>query len=328
MASEINPFEGVPYVPKGLKPVIKYVPHDDCNYATYFWTKERKPEDYKGRVLFVHGYRDTQPGYYYLFEQLVNHGWDVLYYDQRAEGHTVFLHKGEKGTTSEKYAYVSVDFFVDYNIREMESLAKAGTIPSAGKLSLLGCSMGGGLTLNYIVIGKNRKKVTAVVEDAPLIKMNKASGPSGAQELALKTLSYIPWCQNMRVKTPLNSRYITGDAKFQKYLDKRSRDTPLSCTIVEANDNVVRGKRLLKPEFYQRIDKNLPILICHGESDGINDFDTSKEFTRKLNAIPGQKNKKFIAYPGGHHELFMEVPEIRDKFIQDVEDFLSEYASI
>ncbi len=313
--------DDVPYVPKDVIPVEKVIPVADCNYHTYFWTTEREPKDYKGRILILHGYRDLRQVYYYFLEQLALKGYDIFYFDQRGEGKTV-LKNGEKGTTNDYHAFKAVDYFIEYNQKELEQEDKDGKVGEAKKLSILSVSMGGGISLNYAAIGKNASQLASMVNIAPLILLHEKTYPGRVTEYLVRALCAIPGCQTLHVKTDLHPEYVSGDPKYIEYIRKRDRKNPLSATLVESRDFIFRGRRLLEPEYYEKVDKELPILICHGDTDYINDISGSRKFIEKLKGVPGMKNKRIIEYPNGRHELFIDTPEIRDKLIADVVEFL------
>ncbi|VUG17359.1 DEBR0S2_05028g1_1 [Brettanomyces bruxellensis] len=311
----------LPYFPKKVTPSEKVIPVADCNFHTYFWSVERDPKDYKGRILILHGYRDLRQVYYYFLEQLALNGYDVFYFDQRGEGETV-LKNGKKGTTNDEHAFKAVDYFIEYNQKELEQEAKEGKVDKAKKLSILSVSMGGGISLNYAAIGKYASNLAGMVNIAPLILLHEKTYPGRITEFVVRTLCAIPGCQSLHVKTNLHPEYISGDSKYSEYIRERDRKSPLSATLVESRDFILRGRRLLLPAYYKKVDKELPILICHGDTDYVNDIEGSRKFLEKLKEVPGMKNKKIIEYRNGRHELFIDRPEIRDKVINDVVEFL------
>ncbi|QPG77220.1 hypothetical protein FOA43_004627 [Brettanomyces nanus] len=310
--------ESAPYIPKGIRPIEKVIPYKDCNYYTYTWKTTLTGERYRGRILVIHGYRDVHMVYYYTMEQLTKAGFDVFYFDQRGEGRTVLVN-GEKGTASDETAFEAVDFFIAYNLKVLSQESKPD------RLYLFTVSMGGGIALNYAAIGKLRTKITAIANIGPLILLHPKTYPGKWTELLVRALCTIPWLQGAHVKTDLHADYIAGDEKYVNYLADRNERNPLYATLVESRDFLLRGRKLLTSERYEKIDKKLPILICHGTADYINDIKGSREFMEKLESVEGMENKRLIEYPGGRHVLFICEPEIRDKSIQDVVDFFNEF---
>lgn len=303
----------LPYIPQSIAPAIT-VTHGDCKFATYLW---RTKAPYKGRIIFIHGYRDSQEIYYWAFEQLMAAGYDVFYFDQRGEGNTV-LTDGSKGTTDDEKAFEGVDFFVEYNLKQLKQESK----PS--NLAFLTVSMGGGIGLNYAAIGKHIDKIFAEVNIAPLVLLHEKTYPGIVVEWISRILCCIPFCKTIKVKTEVKPEYISADPAVVEYLEEKSKE-PLYGTVIEARDFIQRGRRLLTPEYYEKVDKNLPILICHGDDDKVNDYEGSREFIEKVNGVPGMKNKQLIVYPGGQHVLLADAKPIRDKCMKDLLAFLAKY---
>lgn len=69
-----------PYIPKEIEPVIKDVTLGDCIFKTYTWYTPQ--EQCKGRIIFVHGYRDSVELYYRHNEFYALNGYDYFYFDR------------------------------------------------------------------------------------------------------------------------------------------------------------------------------------------------------------------------------------------------------
>ncbi|VEU22694.1 DEKNAAC103735 [Brettanomyces naardenensis] len=306
-----------PYQPS-ISPLERVITVGDCKYYTYIWKRDRDPSAYKGRILFIHGYRDSQQVYYYTFEKLTEAGYDVFYFDQRGEGKTV-LTNGKKGTASEETALGAVDYFIEFNLKELADEGK----PS--RLSILSVSMGGGIALNYSAIGRYRKKLTCIVNIAPLILLHEKTYPGIVTETLVRGLCVAPFMRSLHVKTYIHPEYIAGDPVYEEYLRARMEKKPLYATLVESRDFVLRGRRLLSEEYYGKVEKELPILICHGDADYVNDVEGSKKFFEKVNGVKGMKNKRLIIYPKGRHVLYIGAEETREKALKDTIEFLDEF---
>ncbi|ODV87569.1 hypothetical protein CANARDRAFT_194303 [[Candida] arabinofermentans NRRL YB-2248] len=295
----------------------KIIEFDDCNFATYTWPNTA-PE-FKGRILLVHGYRDAYGVYQRFFDFMNANGYDVFYFCQRGEGATRYK-DGSIGTTNDYHCSRDLDFMIDYNLKDLENQGKPL------KLSLLGHSMGGGIVLNYAIDGTHRSKLTSVTTTAPLITLAPETTPSLAIEYVVRfCCTFLPFTRTSKVKTSLNSSYLTADPQFLEYFESQGRrPEALSGTLIETRDFIMRGRKLLKPEFYSKTDKKLPILICHGDEDKINYCASSDSFINKcLGSIEGMQNKKFISYPGGRHCLLIDL--MYEQVQNDLLDFYNTY---
>lgn len=296
--------------------IEKDIPIDDCIFRSYLW--KAQPENWKGRVLFVHGYRDNHILYYELADKIVNAGFDFFFYYQRGEGESRLTNKS-KGVSNDYYAYKAIDDMVNYNLKELNDEGKDPT-----KFHLMGLSMGGGLTLNYACHGKYKSKFKSFTAIAPLIQLHKSTYPGIFVEGVVRTICAFPFGKKLRVNSPLNLEHLTGDKEYQDYISATQDPEKLTGAFVEARDFILRGRGLLKEHIYSTIDTHVPMLICHGEDDHINDIEGSKSFHSSINTIDGMSNKTLKTYPNARHHLVIDTPEIRNKVIADIVQFLTE----
>ena len=75
----------------------------------------------------------------------------------------------------------------------------------------------------------------------------------------------------------------------------------------------------LSKALYEKANHlRIPVLIIHGEEDGIADVNGSRDLFRHLTTA-----KKFIkTYPGLFHELMNELPKDREVVLTDIKEFL------
>lgn len=305
-----------PYIPKEIEPVIRDVTIDDCIFKTYTWYTPQ--EQCKGRIIFVHGYRDSVELYYRHNEFYALNGYDYFFFDQRGEGKTKLV-DGTKGFGDDNHAYKALDDFIELNLKEMKEQGKNS------HLHLMSHSMGGGIALNYAINGKYRDKIKTLTTIGPLITLHPKTDPGLPIEYLVRSLCMFNFGKKIRVKTPLKHEYLTGDKDYQNFIQNKSNTENLDGAFVEARDFILRGRNLLKPSVYSKIDPKLPVLICHGECDFINDIEGSKSFMHSINSIEGMENKVFKSYPNGRHALHIDIPEVYLPLETDLLDFINKH---
>lgn len=309
-----------PYACSTIPYVENDIVTDDAVFKSYIWYA---PKDiWKGRIVFVHGYRDLLELYYEFGEFMAINGYDFFFYYQYGEGGTK-LNNGQLGINDDYHAYKAVDHMIQYNLDDL----KKNNYPEFDKVNLMGLSMGGGISLNYIVNGKFKKFLKSAIVIGPLITLHKDTYPGVHIEYIVRFISTFSWGKKLRVNSPLKVDYIVGDPNYRDYLSSKVNVQGLNGAFVETRDFILRGRDLLKDKKYSKIDTDLPVLICHGEADRINDVEGSKAFIDSLQKMD-MKNKAIITYPMGKHNILVDVKEIRDTVMNDIFDFLNKHNSV
>lgn len=309
-----------PYEVKDIAPVAEALEMKEATYQTYTWPVPEEVQ-WKGLILYVHGYKEGHTVYHRQFEYFAKHGYECFFYYQFAEGETKQLNEHIKVSSGDFYAYKALDDMMDY---QMQRLKKSG---KPLNIHLMGHSMGGGIVLNYAIEGKFIKQFKSVSVIAPLILLHRKTYPGFLTELIVRFLCLTNLGRNLRVPTPLKPHYLTQDPETAKYIEDRIGITNLTGAMGESKDFILRGRKLLDPSFYSQIDKQLPVLICHGDDDNINDCEASMKFIAGLNSIEGMQNKSLEVYKDGRHCLHAEVEPIAQKLADDLLQFLDKFNS-
>jgi acylglycerol lipase len=305
----------LPYKLKYPEPTEQNLTFDDCIFNTFTWYAPK--ENWKGRIIFIHGYRDLMEVYYEFAEKLLENGYDFFYFYQRGEGQTKLVNDSIIGINDDFHVYKSVDDMINYNLNDL--IEKKLHI---NEIHLMGLSMGGGIVLNYVCNGKLKDKLKSCTAICPLITLHDDTYPGFLIEIIVRSIAFFSFGKKLRVKSPLNLDYIVADPKYREFLGSKVDTKGLDGAFVETRDFILRGRSLLKYNNYSKIDKKLPLLICHGDDDHINHVESSKKFINLLNEIDGMQNKNIITYPNGRHNILIDVPEIRSKVMSDIISFL------
>lgn len=296
----------IPYTSIG-KPITEFVEYNNANFLTTTW-KVPSNVEYKGKIFYVHGFMESASIYTEFFDNLSQKGYEVFFFDQRGSGETS---PNDLGGTNEFYTFDDLDFFLKRSL-------DARSDPKE-KFILMGHSMGGGIILNYGIRGKYKDGIKAIVACGPLIKLHPKTQPNIVSRLALPYVSKV--LPNFKLDSKLNYDYITSNKRWQNYI--REHDKKLIGSLAQFNDMFKRGKDLLNPEYAQKFDTNIALLIVHGTHDYINDIKGSEEF---FPLLPENMNKVIDRIDAGRHSLFVENDELFKLVFKKVTDFLQEYA--
>lgn len=293
----------LPYTPIG-QPIESTVPYAKLNFLTVTW---KVPEgiEYKGKIVYVHGFCEHSDIYTEFFDKLSQSGYEVFFFDQRGSGETS---KGKYvGKTDEFHTFDDLDHMIKLQL-------EARTDPNE-KLYLMGHSMGGGILLNYGIHGKYKDSIRGIVVSGPLVTVHPKTQPN----IIIRALQPVinATVPNLKIDSKINYDYITSNEGWKKYI--QLHDTKLIGTVRLFNDMFVRGEKLLNKEYVSKFDKDIPLLVFHGTNDFINNSESSKKF---VNLLPATVDKKFIPVEGARHSLFLEKPEYLDPVFSEVVEFL------
>ncbi|CAK9436898.1 uncharacterized protein LODBEIA_P14200 [Lodderomyces beijingensis] len=296
----------IPYEAKGV-PIIEFVEHNQANFKTVTW-KVPDSVQYKGKVIYVHGFAEDSNVYTEHFDNLSQNGYEVFFFDQRGAGETS---PGKLvGQTNEFYTFDDLDFFIDRNFQALQDKQE--------KFYLMGHSMGGGIVLNYGIRGVHKDKIKAIVACGPLISLHPKTKPNIVARLALPWLSKV--VPSFTMDSKLDYDYITSNERWKKYI--MAHQKKLIGSLSQFNDMFKRGTDLLDPSYAPKFDPSIAVFIIHGSSDYINDVNGSEQF---FGLLPENVNKVFDKIDGGRHSLFVENDEMYKLVLKKTLDFMNAY---
>ncbi|WP_162932613.1 alpha/beta hydrolase [Solimonas sp. K1W22B-7] len=244
-------------------------------------------------VVIAHGACEHSGRYQRLAEYLLEQGAAVYALDHRghgrSEGSRAYLDRFE-------HACQDIDQVV-----EMARQAHRGR-----PLFLLGHSLGGALALRYAL--KRQGKLAGLVLSSPAVALDGV--PSGLMMIA-RLLSVVA------PRTPLYPIAAQGI----------SRD-PAEVTAYQNDALIYRGKIPARTvvelaSFLEWLPAalpalRLPLLVLHGTADTLAPDTGGK----RVHAAAGSLDKSLQLYEGGYHELFNELPGMREQVCQDLSRWL------
>lgn len=175
---------------------------------------------------------------------------------------------------------------------------------------LLGHSLGGAVALRYSQEGINQDNILGLILSAPAL-MVRMDFKKQLKKIAAGFLSKIS--PSTIVDAELDLQFLSHDPDvIEAY-----RQDPLvhgKVSLRMGSELLEIGPKLIKKAGVLRC----PVLILHGQEDGIVDVNGSAELYKNLI----YRNKRIKIYPGLYHELMNEYPEHREVVFQDIQAFL------
>lgn len=235
--------------------------------------------DAKAVIGIVHGMGEHTGRYSHVAEKLNAAGYTVMGFDQRGHGRT----NGKRGHV---HTYEALLEGIDMMIAE--AYRKYPDVP----FFLYGHSMGGNVTLNYLL--KRQPSIAGAIVTGPWLKL--AFKPPSLQATIGKVIEKIyPKYTNNR---PIVAESLTTDPEMiEKYISD-----PLGHGQITARF-FFSVQRAGKWALEHAEDLTVPLLLMHGGDDKVTSFQASRQFVRS--AGPG-KSIHWQEWPGLKHELHNE----------------------
>ncbi|KAF7730810.1 hypothetical protein EC973_001328 [Apophysomyces ossiformis] len=265
---------------------------DNHEIFTKTWKPAGKPV---AHVVLIHGFGEHIARYDHVGTLFAQNGIQVYGYDQRGWGQT--------GRKSKQYGN---NQGYDTALNDINNAVHAVHEPGV-PLFLIGHSMGGALTLNYLA-RKDRydgvKLVRGAISSAPLVTLTLPISPFRYYPLLIASRILPSWV----IQAGLDPKAISHDEEeINKYVnDPLVHDYATLATIRGFLD---AGQSLLT------IGKNIetPILLSHGDADPINSYDS----TAKVYEIARSTDKTLKAWKDLYHELHNEAREQREEVLNN-----------
>ncbi|KAJ5779693.1 hypothetical protein N7457_007413 [Penicillium paradoxum] len=287
---------------------------DGLELYTKTWKTSGSP---RAILAFIHGFSDHCNAYYDMFPTMVAAGIEVRSFDQRGWGRSVkqTRDRGNTGPTSQV-------------LSDMHSFLN--TLPSQPDVPLfiMGHSMGGGQTLNYIFHPEspyNKDKSTrpnfaGVLLYSPLIGLDESTRPSKLLVAAGRIVAKL--IPHMQKYTPLEAKLLSRDEAVCKecVADTLCHDTGTFEGLAGMLDRGIWLEGMFAAGTGAWVKSEVPFWFGHGDGDRITSFPATEEFAKKLTEKGG--NVEFCPYEGAYHRLHSELPETTERFLADVKAWM------
>jgi len=229
-------------------------------------------------VILVHGYGEHSGRYEHTASDLARAGFEVHAYDQRGHGRS-----GGTRCHVRRFEHLLDDLegFVATVRAERPSLP----------IAVVGHSMGGLVVAAYA--SQRNPKVAGVVTSGAVLSMPEDL--SLARVIAVRALKWL--APRLSLASQLDPNALSRDPEVVRaYLEdpfvQRKITASLASEMLSAMKRTAAAAAAVK----------VPMLLLHGEDDGICSVAGSRNFFEQLTVT----QREFHAYPGLRHEIFNE----------------------
>lgn len=269
---------------------VKYIESKD---GTLLYTKVQtteQPETAKATVIMVHGLAEHLGRYDDFAGLLIRSGFNVIRYDQRGHGHS----------SGENTFYSDVDEITD-DLNAIVLYAKK--LLSEQQVFVIGHSMGGYTAALYGT--KYPRKIDGYITSGALTRYNHElfkDVPVGLDS-------------NDYIKNEMGEGLCSTEIVLKHYVEDALNKKEISIGLIRTLEKGIEYLKLEAGDFKD------PVLILHGENDGLVASEDSVQFHDEISS----EDKKLIIYPELEHEIFNEFTmktEIFDTIISWIEERL------
>lgn len=266
---------------------------DGTNIFFQSWTKPN-PEKV---IVLQHGFGEHSDRYGNLLDKIKDEPYSVYALDARGHGRS----DGKRGHVDQFQRYID-------DLADLIRIAKQEQ--SVSKVLLIGHSLGGVISLQYSMEGFNQDNLLGLIISSPALQI-RMDFEKQVKKVAAEFLSAFMPATTMDAN--LDLKFLTHD---ESVIEAYKKDP-----LVHGKISFQMGRNLFHLAAVMNNKAHLiqvPILMIHGDQDGIADVEGSRNFYRNLNT----SKKDIKIYPGLFHELMNELPEYREQVMQDVFDFI------
>lgn len=264
-------------------------PADSFEFFVQTW----KPDTIKKVLVVQHGFGEHSGRYHNLLEALENENTAVYALDARGHGKT----PGKRGHIDDFNSYAS-------DLAVLVSKARAEN-PSA-PMVLLGHSMGGLIAVLATLKPEVSKELKGLIVSSGAFKPALDAVQAIKKGIGTLLSNFAP---AMTVPAGLDVKLISRDENVvQAYVNDPLVHGKISLKM--GVDLFATGEHLLE----QASKITLPILVFHGDADGIARPEGSKLFFQGLSS----QDKTIKLYPGFYHETMNEPLTDRRQVLSDV----------
>lgn len=293
---------------------------DQTEVFAYKWTREN--QDLKGIVQISHGMAETAARYKRFAKALTSHGFIVYANDHR--GH------GETSKNIECLGYLGPEDGFDLLIQDIAKLTEIIREENPNlPIYLFSHSMGSFAAQRYIMdykdkidglilSGSNGAQGIMLKAGKILAKIEMLIRGRKAKSKMMNTLTFGSYNKNFQPQAT-GSEWLTRDEEeLAKYIENPFCGTIFTTSFYyEFLDTL---EYIEDKENFEKIPKDLPILILSGGQDPVGDFGKGLENLKERYLSQGVKDLDIKLYEGARHELLNETN--RDEVTEDILNWL------
>lgn len=283
----------------------------------YYHASQGEGKEPKGCIVMLHGYC----GFWGKFHEVAHFFWqagfDIFFLEQRGHGYS--------GRQIDDKDMVHVIDYADY-IADVKTFMDKIVIPSAGKIPkiIYAHSMGGAIAALFLE--EHPEYFDAAVLSSPMFSIKTGSTPS----IAVKLL-----CAKIRLLNQENLPFPGGkrfdgipsfetssarsEKRYNYIFNQRLRDEHYHTYMMSNGWGAASFKATAR--LLRRASKvKTPVLLLTAGNDALVNMSGHEKFAKRAS------NVQHINYEDSKHEIYNDVDEVREKYFNDIFNFIMNYA--
>jgi lysophospholipase len=250
-------------------------------------------------IIVQHGFGEHSGRYQNVVDIFEKSGYSLFIIDMRGHG----LSEGLRGSAPDFEAYIKdLHSFITY-VKNTYKISKP---------VLLGHSMRGLIALSYCLVPDYVRNIKALVANGSLLSFQFTPMIFMKRIFGNMISAIFP---ELRVSVGLNLNFISHD----KNVVQAYKDDPLVHGLIKikvADEIIKKSKWCLD----HASELKIPVLLTHGEKDGLSNAKGTIEFYEKCSSV----DKTLIVYEGLYHEVYNEIE--KEKPLNDLRKWIENHS--
>ena len=283
----------------------------------YYHASQGEGKEPKGCIVMLHGYC----GFWGKFHEVAHFFWqagfDVFFLEQRGHGYS--------GRQIDDKDMVHVMDYADY-IADVKTFMDKIVMPSAAKLPkiIYAHSMGGAIAALFLE--EHPEYFDAAVLSSPMFSIKTGSTPSIAVKLLCakirllhqeklpfpggKRFDGIPIFETSSARSEKRYNYIFNQRLSDEHYHTYMMSNGWGAASFKATSKLLRRASKVKT----------PVLLLTAGNDALVNMSGHEKFAKRAS------NVQHINYEDSKHEIYNDVDEVREKYFNDIFNFIMNYA--
>lgn len=283
----------------------------------YYHASQGEGKKPKGCIVMLHGYC----GFWGKFHEVAHFFWqagfDVFFLEQRGHGYS--------GRQIDDKDMVHVIDYADY-IADVKTFMDKIVMPSAGKLPkiIYAHSMGGAIATLFLE--EHPEYFDAAVLSSPMFSIKTGNTPKIAVKLLCAKIrllhqEHLPFPGGKRFDgiPTFETSSARSEKRYNYIFNQRLKDEHYHTYMMSNGWGAASFKATAR--LLRRASKvKTPVLLLTAGNDALVNMSGHEKFAKRAS------NVQHINYEDSKHEIYNDVDEVREKYFNDIFNFIMNYA--
>lgn len=297
---------------------------EQCDFSSfdglnlrYYHASQGKWKEPKGCIVMLHGYC----GFWGKFHEVAHFFWqagfDVFFLEQRGHGYS--------GRQIDDKDMVHVMDYADY-IADVKTFMDKIVMPSAGNLPkiIYAHSMGGAIAALFLE--EHPEYFDSAVLSSPMFSIKTGNTPKIAVKLLCTKIrllhqEHLPFPGGKRFDgiPSFETSSARSEKRYNYIFNQRLKDEHYHTYMMSNGWGAASFKATAR--LLRRASKvKTPVLLLTAGNDALVNMSGHEKFAKRAS------NVQHINYEDSKHEIYNDVDEVREKYFNDIFNFIMSYA--